>query len=80
MVRRDGAEARKERIQRIAQSIHADLHKDGEITLSKKTAILQYDLGLTKEKIREYLQILADMDQFTIDESSDRIRKITAQT
>lgn len=76
MVRKDGAEARKERLQRVAQAIQAALHKDGEISLSKTVANLQYDLGLTRERTQEYLEILEKLDRFVIDERSDKIRKI----
>ncbi len=77
MVRRDGAEVRKERIQEIARLIHRSLHNHGEISLSKTLATLQYEFGLTKDKIQEYLEILEGLGQFLIEKEEDMIKKIT---
>lgn len=77
MVRRNGAEARKERIQQIAQYIQAQLRREGEILLSKTIAELQYKFGLTKERITEYLEILENLGQFIIDKELDKIKKPT---
>jgi hypothetical protein len=76
MVRRDGAEARKERMHKIAQFIQANLHSQGELVFSKTRATLQYELGLTKERVDEYLEILEQIGEFEIDRDTDRIRKI----
>ena len=75
MVGRDGAEARKERLQRIARSIQAALNKERKVPLTKIVAVLQYEMGLTKDKIMEYLQVLADLEQFTLNFESNEIRK-----
>jgi hypothetical protein len=75
LVGRDGAEARKERLQRIAKAIQAALHKEGEVSLSKTVAVLQYDMGLTREKIREYLEVLKEVGQFDLDFEGDKIKK-----
>lgn len=77
MVRRDGAEVRKERIQEIARSIQSSLHKHSDISLSKTLATLQYQFGLKKDKLMEYLGILEDLGQFIIDNEGDKIRKIS---
>jgi len=77
MVRRDGAEVRKERIQEIARLVHRSLHNHGEILLSKTLATLQYEFGLTKDKIQEYLEILEGLGQFLIEKEEDKIKKIT---
>jgi len=77
MVRRDGAATRKERIQEIARYVHRLLHKHSEISLSKTVAKLQYDYGLTKEKIMEYLHILEDLGQFTLYIEGDKIKPTT---
>lgn len=73
MVRKDGAEARKQRIQEIAQTIHRSLNPVGAISLSKTIAALQYETGLTKERITEYLRILEKLDHFTLDVENDKI-------
>lgn len=52
MVRRDGAEIRKERIQEVGRLIHRTLLNEKELSLSKTLAVLQYETGL-KEKALE---------------------------
>lgn len=80
MVRRNGAEARKERLQLIARLIQSQLHKEGEISLPKTIAELQYESGLTEEKILEYLRILEDLGQFVVDEELGKIAKKSGQS
>jgi hypothetical protein len=77
MVRRDGAEVRKERIQEIARLIHRSLQRNGEICLSKTLSLIQYEFGLTRDKIREYIGILEGLGQFLIETEHDKIKKIT---
>ena len=76
MVRYDGAEARKHRIEEIARKILSSLQKDGQLSLSKTVAEIQYDQGLTKEKIMEYLEILDQLDRFVLDKDNDKIKKV----
>ena len=79
MVRRDGAEVRRERIQKIAQLIHKELFSNKEagwILLKKTVANLMLETGLTKVKIMEYLEILQTADHFEIDVENDNIKKI----
>jgi len=77
MVRRDGAEVRKERIQEIARSIHSLLVKsNGELSLKQTMAKLEYETGLTPEKISEYVSILENMGQFIVDKERAVIQKI----
>jgi hypothetical protein len=75
MVRRDGAAIRKERIQEIARKIQSLLHKQSEISLSKTVAMLQYEFGLTKDKILEYFQVLESLEHFALDLEGNRIKK-----
>jgi ribonucleotide reductase beta subunit family protein with ferritin-like domain len=75
MIRRNGAEARKERIQKIAQLIQARLRNENEISFSKTMTALQYEFGLTEERILQYLKILENLNQFAIDEKHDKIKK-----
>ena len=78
MVRKDGAEARKERIASIARLIHASLFQNKEtgfIPLKKSMALLMLETGLTKEKILEYLDLLQDTGQIHVDIKQDQIRK-----
>jgi hypothetical protein len=78
MVRKDGAEARKERIAKIAANIQAALYQNkdlGYIPLKKTVAKQELETGLTREKIMEYLALLVEADQFEIDPEKDQIRK-----
>lgn len=77
MVKRDGAETRRQRIAHIARMVQAALHasKNGEIPLSKFVAGVMYETGLTREKILEYMEVPEQMGQFEIDIVNDKIRK-----
>ena len=78
MVRRDGAESRKERIATIARSVQAALFKNqaGWIPLKKTVSQIMIETGLTKNKVMEYLGLLSDAGQFVIDESNDKISRM----
>lgn len=78
MVRKDGAEARKERIGKIATFIQAALYQNkdiGYIALKKNVALLELDTGLTKEKIMGILELLQEAGQINLDLEKDQIRK-----
>ena len=80
MVRRDGAEVRKERIQKIGRRVLSSLHKKGgKIPLGKTVSALAYEFGLTKEKIMEYLKILEDLDRFVLGIEKDEIRSVASE-
>ncbi len=79
MVRKDGAEARKERIDMIAKWIQAALFKAKQegfdfIPLKETLAVLLRQFGLTKERLMEYLEILQDGGSFLIDQQKDQIK------
>ena len=77
MVRRDGAEVRRERIQQMTRLVVSRLNTEGgEISLSKMLAFLEYEYGLRREKLLEYLRIGEELNRFTIDEDRDQIRSI----
>ena len=75
MVRHDGADAKRERMERIARKIVAGLLSDEELSLSKTIAEIEYEEGLTKEKIMEYLETLERLGRFALDEEQDKIKK-----
>lgn len=75
MVRRDGAEVRKERMQEVARFIQRSLLNEKELSLSKTLAVLTYETGLTKEKLTEYLSILENLGQFVIEKEQDKIKR-----
>jgi hypothetical protein len=77
MVRRDGAEIRKERMQEVARLIHRTLANEKQVSLSKTLALLQYEFGLTKEKLMEYFTVLESLGQFVVEKERDRIRRIS---
>lgn len=63
MVRRDGAEARRERIAEIARIIQAALYEAKEIgwiQLSKIVTKIMIKTGLTRNNVMEILNLLAD--------------------
>jgi hypothetical protein len=77
----DGAEARKERIAKIAAKIQALLYQSkvaGFIPLKKTVAMLELETGLTRYKILEYLSLLQEAGQIEIDPEKDQIRKPSA--
>ncbi|MEM3700949.1 MAG: hypothetical protein QXL57_08840 [Candidatus Bathyarchaeia archaeon] len=76
MVRRDGAEIRKERIQEVVKRVVSLLFNNDEIELESTIALLEYETGLTPEKIMEYLDIGERLKRFEVDIDKDRIRKI----
>jgi len=75
MVKRDGATTRGERIQKIVKEILKLLEKseNDEISFSKTIALLEYEIGLTPEKIRQYLEVGEKMERFVIEEENDKI-------
>jgi hypothetical protein len=78
MVRKDGAETRRERISKIATSIQASLYQNkdlGYVSLNKTVAKQELETGLTREKILEYIALLVEADQFELDHEKDQIRK-----
>ena len=81
MVRRDGAEIRRERIGQIARTIQSSLFQakeSGEISFSKTVGAIMYETGLTKEKVVEYIGIIEARGQFELDVSNDMIKTVKA--
>jgi hypothetical protein len=80
MVRRDGAEIRKERMEEIARIIQRSLSNESELIFSKTVSTLAYKFGLKPERISEYLEILDDLGQFVLDKEHDLIKKLKADS
>ena len=81
MVNRDGAEVRRQRIADMAKTVQAALTKNkAPIPLLRTIAILSVKLGLSKERVREYLEDLEATGEqnFEIDNDKDEIRRVTA--
>jgi len=70
MVKRDGAFTRSERIREIRRWL---LRNKEPLSLRRTLAVLQMKHGLTKEKIREYLGIIEDLGEISVEESTDQI-------
>jgi len=78
MVRRDGAETRRERLEQVARSVQAALHQNkesGEISLSKTVAQLMLLTGLTEPRVLEYLGLLQRAGQFEVDAEAGKIKR-----
>ena len=80
MVRMDGAEARKQRIQEIIRRVVSKLNQGEQVVLSKTISEIQYDFGLTRQTIIEYLEVGQDLERFKIDEKNDVIKKYSGVT
>jgi hypothetical protein len=76
MVKRDGAEIRKERIQEVVRRVVSLLHNQEEIKLDSTVAMLEYETGLRPDKIMEYLEIGEQLKRFELDIDKNLIRKI----
>jgi hypothetical protein len=76
MVRSDGAEARKQRIQDIIRTVLSKLNQGEHVVLSSIIAEIQYEYGLTQKTANEYLDIGEKLQRYNIDRLNDTIRKI----
>ncbi len=83
MVRNDGAETRKARIAEVAKIVNSLLQQAKEkvkadnIPLRRTVAKIMVDTGLTKPKVMEYLQLKNDEGVFEIDETADKISRVS---
>jgi DNA-binding IclR family transcriptional regulator len=77
MVRKDGAEVRRQRMHEVATSVLKALQQENPLTLSKTLAALQYSTGLTREKLYEYLNVMQENGHFAIDVEKDQIAKVS---
>lgn len=75
-MRRNGAETRRERLQRVARFIQRSLYAQHELSLSGTLVLIQYNFGLTESKALEYLMLLAKLGQFIVAEKEDKIKKL----
>ncbi len=81
MVKRDGAETRRERISQIARDLQAAFfEKKGkgepeELELRKFIGLEEYKTGLTKLKIMEYLEPIEFRGLCELDLENGKIKK-----
>ena len=82
MVKKDGAETRRERISQIARDLQSAFHElkekeeKEELVLSKFIAFQMFNMGLSEGKVMEYLRIIEKVGQCEIDTANDIIRKL----
>ena len=79
MVRRDGAEIRKERIQEVIKKVMSLLYDNEELELDSTVAMLEYETGLRPEKILEYLKVGEKLKRFEIDMDNDKIIRVISE-
>lgn len=63
----DALEARRRRIDKAL----AILKAKGKVEHEKGLALIQYNVGVSKEKAREYVQVLKDMGHVSVVKSTD---------
>lgn len=74
MARRNGAFIRSERMREMRVTLlKLKEHNNNAAVLSKIVALFQFKFGLTKEKVMEYLRVIAELEGFTIDEERNVI-------
>lgn len=80
MVRNDGADAKTERLKTIAAYFHAEHHKQKSagdpqaVPLAKAIPYIEYNLGLSKKRIMEYLEIIENAGQIKIDKDNGLVK------
>jgi len=77
LVRNDGAEARKQRIQEIIRRVLSELNRGEDVFLSLTVAEIQYDYGLTQRTAIEYLEVGEKLQRYKIDKLNDRIKGVS---
>jgi len=78
MVRNDGVDARKGRIQQVIQMVVAMFNNDKDaqdFPLDVTLADIQYEIGLTEPRTMEYLMIGERRGLFVIDVQNNKIKK-----
>ena len=76
MVRRDGAEIRRQRMQNVTSYVLRILQERSVVDLPEVLAEQQYQTGLTREKIVEYLEVIAATGRFELDVEAGKIRRL----
>ena len=77
-IRNDGVDARKTRIHQVVEKITSLLNANKDIKwipLKRTFAEIEYETGLTKQKILVYAGLGVERGIYLIDEKNDQIRK-----
>jgi len=78
MPRNDGVDARKLRIHQVVEKIVALLNENGDvewISLKRTFAEIEWETGLTRQKILAYASSGVERGIYVLDEKNDQIRK-----
>lgn len=59
--------------------MHQMLQGAGDVDLVRFTATCEYQMGLTRERIREYLGTLEDLGLIEIDDAVDIVREVVKE-
>ena len=70
--RTDTGTLRRERIQKL----HSMIQGAGDVDLSRLIATIEYQMGVTPNKIREYLQVLVTLGFVEVDEAAGLVREV----
>lgn len=68
---RDTGALKRDRIQKM----HTMLQGTGDVELSRFTAAIEYQMGLTPKKVMEYLDVLVRLDLVEVDEVANLVRE-----
>ena len=70
--RTDTGVLKRERIRKI----HVMLQGAGDVELSRFIATIEYQMGLTPIKVREYLGVLERLNLVEVDEAANTVREV----
>lgn len=73
--RRDPTGLRRQRIQKL----HQMLKGVGDVDLVRFTATCEYQMGLTRKRIREYLGTLETLGLVEVDDESGIVREVVKE-
>lgn len=66
------------RLERI-RKMHVMLKGAGDVDLTKFMAKCEYNMGLTRKKIREYLRTLEDLGFIEVDDAGNLVREVVKE-
>lgn len=79
-IRNDGIDARRVRIHQVVECIVAQLNANTQIKwipLKQTFSAIEYETGITQQKILTYAKLGETRGIYLIDEENDQIKRIT---